>query len=79
MQIYEKNYIKVCFKKTYYSFFHDTDIRKKKRTTKSNSLVCGTTWNRTRDTRIFSPLLYQLSYGTFTYPLIASAKIVVIF
>ncbi len=25
---------------------------------------CGTTWNRTRDTRIFSPLLYQLSYGT---------------
>ncbi len=26
---------------------------------------CGATWNRTRDTRIFSPLLYQLSYGTF--------------
>ncbi len=25
----------------------------------------GTTWNRTRDTRIFSPLLYHLSYGTF--------------
>lgn len=25
---------------------------------------CGATWNRTRDTRIFSPLLYQLSYGT---------------
>ncbi len=24
----------------------------------------GTTRNRTRDTRIFSPLLYQLSYGT---------------
>jgi hypothetical protein len=24
----------------------------------------GTTWNRTRDTWIFSPLLYQLSYGT---------------
>ena len=22
----------------------------------------GQTWNRTRDTRIFSPLLYQLSY-----------------
>ena len=26
--------------------------------------VCGATKNRTRDTRIFSPLLYQLSYGT---------------
>ena len=25
---------------------------------------CGATENRTRDTRIFSPLLYQLSYGT---------------
>ena len=25
---------------------------------------CGTTGNRTRDTRIFSPLLYRLSYGT---------------
>ena len=27
---------------------------------------CGTTRNRTGDTRIFSPLLYQLSYGTNT-------------
>ena len=27
-------------------------------------LMCGTTRNRTGDTRIFSPLLYQLSYGT---------------
>ena len=26
--------------------------------------MCGTTRNRTGDTRIFSPLLYQLSYGT---------------
>ena len=25
---------------------------------------CGATRNRTRDTRIFSPVLYQLSYGT---------------
>ena len=24
----------------------------------------GSTWNRTRDTRIFSPLLYRLSYAT---------------
>ncbi len=30
-----------------------------------NSLIfSGTNWNRTNDTRIFSPLLYQLSYGT---------------
>ncbi len=28
------------------------------------SFLCGTTRDRTRDTRIFSPLLYQLSYGT---------------
>ena len=27
-------------------------------------LVSGATRNRTGDTRIFSPLLYQLSYGT---------------
>ena len=26
--------------------------------------LCGSTWNRTRDTRIFSPLLYRLSYAT---------------
>ena len=28
---------------------------------------CGATGNRTRDTRIFSPLLYQLSYGTMPF------------
>ena len=35
---------------------------------KSNlvSFFSGATENRTRDTRIFSPLLYQLSYGTNT-------------
>ena len=45
-------------------------------------LSCGTTRNRTGDTRIFSPLLYQLSYGTIVLLsdgnavfLIASAKI----
>ena len=27
-------------------------------------ILRGATGNRTRDTRIFSPLLYQLSYGT---------------
>ena len=28
---------------------------------------CGTSGNRTSDTRIFSPLLYQLSYGTIVF------------
>ena len=32
------------------------------------SLSSGTTRNRTGDTRIFSPLLYQLSYGTIRRP-----------
>ena len=31
------------------------------------SFLCGATRNRTGDTRIFSPLLYQLSYGTIDY------------
>ena len=30
-------------------------------------LCCGATRNRTGDTRIFSPLLYQLSYGTIIF------------
>ena len=34
----------------------------------------GATRNRTGDTRIFSPLLYQLSYGTIAFPN-AGAKI----
>ena len=37
-------------------------------------IFCGATRNRTGDTRIFSPLLYQLSYGT-NIMRIASAKI----
>ena len=38
---------------------------KKAVTNKCNCLIfCGATRNRTGDTRIFSPLLYQLSYGT---------------
>ncbi len=40
--------------------------------------LCGATRNRTGDTRIFSPLLYQLSYGTLSqrrYRLFASAKV----
>ena len=31
------------------------------------SFLGGATRNRTGDTRIFSPLLYQLSYGTFLF------------
>ena len=43
----------------------------------STSLSSGATRNRTGDTRIFSPLLYQLSYGTIIYAscLKASANI----
>ena len=33
----------------------------------STSLSSGATRNRTGDTRIFSPLLYQLSYGTVRF------------
>ena len=36
------------------------------------SFAGGATRNRTGDTRIFSPLLYQLSYGTVVF---ACAKI----
>ena len=41
-------------------------------------LSCGATRNRTGDTRIFSPLLYQLSYGTIIF-LNADAKVGVFF
>ena len=40
-------------KYSYFSDFHDFPFCKS-----------GATRNRTGDTRIFSPLLYQLSYGT---------------
>ena len=36
---------------------------------------CGTTRNRTGDTRIFSPLLYQLSYGTIVLIKIATISL----
>ncbi len=46
----------------------DTKITVKHEKTATEVLLlrfaCGATGNRTRDTRIFSPLLYQLSYGT---------------
>ena len=38
-------------------------------------LQSGATRNRTGDTRIFSPLLYQLSYGTISISF-AVAKVV---
>ena len=38
-------------------------------------LCCGVTRNRTGDTRIFSPLLYQLSYDTISISF-AVAKVV---
>ncbi len=37
---------------------------KKQMTRQQVICLSGTTRNRTGDTRIFSPLLYQLSYGT---------------
>ena len=36
----------------------------KKNNPKKELFFCGANGNRTSDTRIFSPLLYQLSYGT---------------
>ena len=38
--------------------------KKESRISATLCLLGGATGNRTRDTRIFSPLLYQLSYGT---------------
>ena len=40
------------------------------------NLKSGTTRNRTGDTRIFSPLLYQLSYGTI--PINETFRIIVV-
>ena len=46
----------------------------------SNPLIfSGATRNRTGDTRIFSPLLYQLSYGTNVVFSFSVAKVVIIF
>ena len=47
-----------------YQLIYVVVYNKKRVTLLSNSLFCGATRNRTGDTRIFSPLLYQLSYGT---------------
>ena len=45
-------------------------------------ILRGATRNRTGDTRIFSPLLYQLSYGTSLFAVVllnCGAKVVLIF
>ena len=41
--------------------------KENRRSTKSNTAVKfgGLDWNRTSDTRIFNPLLYQLSYRAY--------------
>ena len=51
-----------------------------------SALGCGANGNRTSDTRIFSPLLYQLSYGTIVFifadwgvPVFSDAKVGIIF
>ena len=48
--------------------YSDTKLSQEQQKTATEALLlrflCGATGNRTRDTRIFSPLLYQLSYGT---------------
>ena len=48
--------------------YSDTKLSQKQQKTATEALLlrfyCGVTGNRTRDTRIFSPLLYQLSYDT---------------
>ena len=53
---------------TPYLIPRDTKIRSKYEKTATEALLLrfrrGVTGNRTRDTRIFSPLLYQLSYDT---------------
>ncbi len=38
--------------------------QKQKKLLKIEKLYCGAEWTRTTDTRIFSPMLYQLSYST---------------
>ena len=49
---------------------------KQKERTIHSLFSSGATRNRTGDTRIFSPLLYQLSYGTFPF---AGAQVVLYF
>ena len=51
---------------------------KKTKKTSTEVFFCGATRNRTGDTRIFSPLLYQLSYGTIDFSK-SAAKVLLFF
>ena len=48
--------------------------RRCKKAQQNAGLFCGATRNRTKDTRIFSPLLYLLSYGTLCFKWTAKIK-----
>jgi hypothetical protein len=45
----------------------DNKGHKTKKKPHNEGFMCGTSRDRTSDTRIFSPLLYQLSYGTSVF------------
>ena len=49
-------------------FRKHAQMSKTKQADLSPPVDCGTTWIRTRDTWIFNPLLYHLSYGTSRGP-----------
>ena len=55
---------------------HLTNSNQKSLPQVGEGFLCGgDEWNRTIDTRIFSPLLYQLSYITVTLVLNVGAKV----
>ena len=51
---------------------------KKPRRRTARLLISGATRNRTGDTRIFSPLLYQLSYGTIASFASANLRVILL-
>ena len=62
--IFHKNLCKLLNIKIYVRAKFQIQPNEKGKLIFSTSLSSGATRNRTGDTRIFSPLLYQLSYGT---------------
>ena len=44
--------------------FQKFGLLRNKKATQEERLRCGAEWIRTTDSRIFSPMLYQLSYST---------------
>ena len=55
----------LCMLKTVLKSIEKMEIRgHKKSLTKVARLLGGAEWARTTDSRIFSPMLYQLSYST---------------